>query len=979
MRPSFLAALIAPVLATALACASSRPQASGPAPTPKADSAGVAPSGATPSDTAPAEGAKPSTTAASGGPAPRTGSPSAPPADSVRRVAPPEVALAHGWMPLASTGVDRFLRAQPEADGRGVLIGILDTGIDPGVPGLLTTSTGGPKILDLRDFSDEGAVALARVTPTGDSVEIGGRRLGGFGRVLALNTAGPYYAGTIAELPLGPPPAADLNGNGAVRDTLPIVVVRATDGWVLLTDTDGDGSLAGERPIHDYLVDRESFGWAPKGGHPRVNVAANFGADSTTPQLDLFFDNGGHGTHVSGIAAGHELYGVPGFDGVAPGAQLLGLKIANGAQGGISTTGSMLRAMDYAITFAEARHLPLVLNMSFGVGNEIEGQARIDGIVDSVLAAHPDVVLAISAGNDGPGLSTIGFPGSASRAISVGATLPSSFLPPGPNGAPSPDQLAYFSSRGGEVARPDVVAPGVAYSTVPLWNAGDEVEQGTSMAAPHAAGLAALLESAASHARHPVTAREVRQALMVTAQPTPGATFVDEGSGLADVDRAWRWLSSAPTVAEVGVRALGPGDATGAVLRGLGGLPDTVQSFELVRPGGAAAATYTLRSDAAWLTGPAALTLKGQRTTLQLKVARKTIAAPGAAVGTITGWGTDTLAGPAFRLVVTVIAAAPVAAGTQKLREHVALPGGGTLRTFFQADSARPFALVVETNGRAERALSFLHEPDGMPFRDESARSAGFGPQSAEYEADSRDVVAGAYESVVVAPPNEPLSATVSVSQSPLALRAVRRGESVHASFTNLTGTPVDAVVGMHLGGAARLETVTASGSAVQRIPFVVPRWSRGVVIDVMMDRAQWGRFTDFGVTLFDSLGQQLGKQPLNYDFGRLQVELPEGHGDVPVTLGLFPGFADPAGDQRWSLRASIRLYADTSVVLARADSGSQRIAPHATATADFALPASPWPLGPKFVPLGLLVARADDRSWTREIELSPPGTALVP
>lgn len=964
MRSSLLAAAIAPVLAAVLACASSRPQASGSAPTPKADSAGVPPSSVASSD------------AASSGQAPAAGA--KPPADSVRRVAPPEVAHAQGWMPLASTGVDRFLRAQPEADGRGVLIGILDTGIDPGVPGLRTTSTGSPKVLDLRDFSDEGAVALSRVAPAGDSVEIGGRHLGGFGRVAALNTAGPYYAGTIAELPLGPPPASDLNGNGAVRDTLPIVVVRATDGWVLLADTDGDGSLAGERPIHDYLTGRETFGWAPKGGHPRVNVAANFGADAATPQLDLFFDTGGHGTHVSGIAAGHDLYGVPGFDGVAPGAQLLGLKIANSAHGGITTTGSMLRAMAYAIAFAEARHLPLVLNLSFGVGNEVEGQARIDGIVDSVLAAHPDVVLTISAGNDGPGLSTIGFPGSASRAISVGATLPSSFLPPGPSGARQPDLLAYFSSRGGEVARPDVVTPGVAYSTVPLWNAGDEVEQGTSMASPHAAGLAALLESAASRARRPVSARDVRQALMVTAQPTPGATFVDEGSGLADVDRAWRWLSAASTVAEIGVRAVGPGDATGAVLRGLGGLPDTVQSFQLVRSVGPAA-TYTLRSDAPWLNAPAALTLQARRTTLELKVARKSIAAPGVAVGTVTGWGADTLAGPAFRLVVTVIAAAPVVQGTQKLREKVALPAGGTLRTFFQADSARPFALVVETSGLAERALSFLHEPDGMPFRDQSARSAGFGPQSAEYEADSRDVTQGAYESVVVAPPNEPLSATVSVSQSPLALKGVRQGESVHASFTNLTGDTVEALVGMHLGGAARLETVTASGSAAQRIPFVVPKWSRGVVIDIAMDRAQWGRFTDFGVTLLDSLGQQLGKQPLNYDFGRLQVELPEGHGDVPVTLGLFPGFADPAGDQRWSLRASIRVYADTSVVLARGDSGSQRIAPHATATADFALPASPWPLGPRFVPLGLLVARADDRSWTREIELTPPGTALVP
>lgn len=927
-------------------------------------------------------------TAASATPAPQPATASAPAShrstdstgpDSVRRVAPPQVAYAHAWMPLGSTGVDRFLRAHPTYDGRGVLIGILDTGIDPAVPGLATTSAGGPKVLDLRDFSGEGAVALSRVTPSGDSVTVGGRRLGGFGRIVALSTTGPYYGGTIAEIPLGRPPAADLNGNGAVGDTLPVVVVRAPDGWVLFADTDGDGTLGNEQPVHDFLVARETFGWAPKGATPRVTIAANFRAGTGEPGLDLFFDTGSHGTHVAGIAAGHDIYGVAGFDGVAPGAQLIGLKIANSAQGGISTTGSMLEAIDYAIRFAEARKLPLVLNMSFGVGNEVEGQARIDRLVDSVLAQHPGVVLTISAGNDGPGLSTIGFPGSATRAISVGATLPGSFLPPGPVGAPANDLLAYFSSRGGELARPDLVTPGVAYSTVPRWNAGDEVAQGTSMASPHAAGLVALLMSALTQEQRPIAAQAIRQALMVTAQPTAGATIVDEGTGLPDVDRAYRWLGTATPLADIEVHAVGPGDATAAVLRGLAGAADTVQTFELRRSGAGSSTSYTLRSDAPWLTAPATVSLGAARASVQLRVARSTLAVPGAYVGTVTGWTGDTMAGPAFRLVTTVVSAVAITPGTVALRKNVSVPAGGTLRTFFQTDSARPFVLNVETGGRAERALAFLHEPDGMPFRDESARTAAFGPQSAEYEVDSHDVVGGDYEAVVVAPPSQAVTATLTLSQSPLALSAARSGDRVQAEVRNLTGAPVDALVGLHLGGAVRSEGVTAQGSAAQRIPFVVPAWSRGVVVDLTMDRAEWGRFTDFGVTLFDSLGRQLGKQPLNYAFGRLQVELPEGHGDMPVTLGLFPGFADPSDSRPYSLHASIRVYADTSVVLASADTGSRTVAPRAAIRSDFTLPASPWPLPPRFVPLGLLVARADGRTWTREVELGPAGRALVP
>jgi subtilisin family serine protease len=900
-----------------------------------------------------------------------------PPEDSVRRVAPPQVAYAHGWMPLSPTGVEKFIRAHPEFDGRGVLIGILDTGVDPQIPGLATTTTGSPKMIDLRDFSGEGSVALTPVTPSGDTVAVGGKKFGGFGRVIGLNTKGPYYGGTIAEIPLGDAPAADLDRNGKVGDTLAVVVTRASDGWVLFADTDGDGSLAGEKPVHDYLNGREFFGWAPRGLTPRLGIAANFREVSGRPVLDLVFDVFGHGTHVSGIAAGHDIYGVSGFNGVAPGAQILGLKIANGGNGGITTTGSMVRAMDYAIRFAQDRHLPLVLNMSFGVGNEIEGGAKIDGIIDSVLQAHPELVMAISGGNDGPGLSSIGFPGSAGRAIGIGATLPSSFLAAGANGAPLSDQLAYFSSRGGEVAKPDIATPGMAYSTVPRWDAGDEVEQGTSMAAPHASGLVALLVSALTQSKQTVDARAIRQALMVTAAPTSGMTYLDEGTGVPDVGRAWTWLEGHHTVPDIGVRAVGRGDVSGAIRRGAPLTRDTVQSFELIRPVSAGTATFTLRSDAPWLIAPKTVTLSGEKTRVDLRYTKEALAEPGAHVGVVSGWSDDTLAGPAFRLVNAVIVAPAEASDSMMLRSAAAVPTGGLLRTFFRADSLRPFTLTVATGSRAERALAFLHEPDGMPFRDEGARPAGFEQQSAEYEADARDVVSGTYEAVVVALPGQSASATITLVQSPLTLTASRRGAEVQATFVNLTTTPVNAEVGMHLGGAERDELVTATGSSPVRIPFVLPAWARGVVVDITMDRAQWGRFTDFGTTLLDSAGKQLGKKPLNYAFGRLQVEGEPGHKDMSVSLNLLPAFAQPADTGKWSLRAAIRLYADSSIVLgASGGSSAVTIAPGKAATASFAMPADYRPLGEKFVPLGLLVARVDGRSWTREVPLAPSTAA---
>lgn len=884
---------------------------------------------------------------------------------------PPREAFVRGWMPLQATGVDQFLKRNPSHDGRGVLIGILDSGIDPGIPGLGVTSTGERKILDLRDFSGEGTVDLLPVVPDGDRLPVAGRMLDGVSRLRTMVVGKTIYGGVIAEIPLGGIPAGDLNGDGDDADTLAVVVVRASDGWVIFADTDGDGSLVNEKPVHDYLHSKETFGWRSGRRPPPITIAANFSEAKGEPRLDLYFDTSAHGSHVAGIAAGNDIYGVAGFDGVAPGAQLLGLKIANDAQGGISTSGSMIAGIRYAIRFARERRLPLVLNMSFGVGNESEGRARIDSLVDSVLAANPDVVFTISAGNDGPGLSTMGFPGSATRAITVGATFPSVFLGASSRGG---DPVAYFSSRGGELAKPDIVTPGLAFSTVPRWNTGDEQKSGTSMAAPHAAGLAALLISGLAQGHRSIDARQVRQALMVTARPVINGSFLDSGTGTPDIGAAWRWLATAGRVPDMSVRALKHGVTAAYQERRLGSPLDTLQGFVVELPAGSAETDVTFRSSAAWLRAPIRARLSPGPNTILLTYQPAALERPGVYSGVVTGWTTDTLGGPAFRLVNTVVVAD---SGSNVVAPLGRIPAGGTGRLFFAASRGRPFAVTFSTASEAEQVLAYLHEPGGQPFREENGIGAGFGEQAGVYLVDGRDVVSGLYEAVVVAPPLEGASATVTIQQSPVTLDAARDHEAVNLRLGNLGPRAISTDPFAVLVGAERIARVVSRGSEIQRIRFELPAWAVHAAVDIEMDRSQWPAFTDFGVTLLGSDGRQIGKSPLNYAFGRLHADLPR-QGEGPAEVALFPGFADSAGEQRWTANVSIRLYTDSAHV-ARLAGHPVTVAAGDSAFVKLAMPPSTLRLGDAFFPLGIMVVPDGDRFWTREVPLPVPVTPLAP
>lgn len=884
-----------------------------------------------------------------------------------QRIAPPEFARENGLMPLEATRVTEHSRMFPDADGRGVLIAILDSGIDLSTPGLQMTSTGDTKVLDLRDFSGEGRVTLEPLRPDGDLVSVGGVRLAGFGRVRALNATGPWYGGTLHELVLGAAPGADLDGNGSNTDTLAVVVTRASDGWVLFADTDRDGSLVGERPVRDYLVARETFAWRTTGRPVQITIAVNLAppAGDEPPVLNLFMDQSSHGTHVAAIAAGRDMFGVRGFDGVAPGAMLLGLKIANNAHGGISVTGSKLAAMDYAIRFARQRNMPLVMNLSFGVGNEAEGMARIDVIVDSVLAANPDVVMVTSAGNDGPGLSTLGFPASARLPISVGATWPAAFSGDAPPGS---DIIAFFSARGGEMAKPEVLAPGFAYATVPGFDTGEEVKNGTSMSSPHLAGIVARLLAARRQAGQPIVAHQVKQALMVTARPFSDAAFVDQGTGTADAVAAHQWLAANRSLEDIHVTVSGSRHTAAWRGEGLRSAADTMARFTVSRAGATSPMTFRLRSSAPWLrTAPTASIGASGEVTVRWE--RAGLTQPGVYAGVVSGWGADTTAGPAFRLVTTIVVPA---GGVGEAANQTISTAGGAGRVFFQADSARPFDVRISSTSPQRVLFGSLFQPGGQPNLGESFIPAGFGQGAGEFAVDGRDATRGTWQVTVAPPVGVTGAATVEVFHSPVRITAVRGGDSLTVGLHNLTDAAIEGELFAGIVGAERGMALAGQGGATRRVPLRIPSWARRVVIDLSMPADEWTRFTDFGASLVGDDGQIIESEPLNYRTARLAADLEPG-ADRDAALVLLPGFADPGPGQPWHLTVTVRFYAAEPVLLEMAD-GVQEVAVPAGARVNRVLRLTvlpPWVLPDAFAPLGQVAVVVGDRLWSREISFA--------
>jgi hypothetical protein len=487
------------------------------------------------------------------------------------------------------------------------------------------------------------------------------------------------------------------------------------------------------------------------------------------------------------------------------------------------------------------------------------------------------------------------------------------------------------------------------------------------MAAPHAAGLAALLVSALTQQGKSISAAQVRHALMVTALPVPGDGWIEGGAGVPDVNLAWAWLAEGRQPPSIEVRTAGPDGGMTAVLRVLSSGEAAPARFVLRRPAGPPI-RVNFRSSVPWLVAPATTSLTDTLSQVSIDVRRGQLAA-GAHSGVVTAWTADTLLGPVARLPVTVIV--PLAA-RDTLLPPVRLAAGGVQRWFFAADSARPLEVVVQAEGQFETALTSLHEPGGMPWREENGLPAGAGQEAAIYQVDGRDVRPGLWEIDAIAPPGRPVGARLRLARSPFRIGARPTGGTLDATYQNLDDSVRALAPGAALLGAERRGRITRTGGAEVLLPVPVPAWARSVVIDMEMPPEQWERFTDFGVTFLRADGRQYVHQPLVYRIGRLTVEPEEAMplGPEQATLALLPALASNEDRTPWTATISIRFYAAEPSFLEPVPGADTAVAGGSTGTARFAVTAPPWRLDSGSVPLAVVWAETGSAIWTRELPL---------
>ncbi|MGI5454860.1 S8 family serine peptidase [Streptomyces sp. CA-249302] len=481
------------------------------------------------------------------------------------------------YNPSFETGAVDFVQDHPKADGRGVTIGILDSGVDLGHPALQKTTTGERKIVDWVTSTDPIVDSDATWRPMLTGVS--GPTFTYSGRTWTA-PAGSYQVSTFKEsYTAGGDAAGDANRDGDTTDSWG-VLYDAAAGTVRV-DLNNNFDFSDDAPMKPYkdgyqvgyfgtdnpstdVVERQPFVVQIRKDVPMDP----YGGDWVGQKRD--FVNIGvieseHGTHVAGITSANGLFGGK-MNGAAPGAKIVSSRACTWT-GGCTNVALTEGMIDLVVN----RGVDIV-NMSIGGLPALNDGNNARAELYTRLIDTYGVQLVISAGNSGPGANTIGDPGLADKVISVGATISKETWASNYGSQVTRSyQMMPFSSRGPREDggfTPTLSAPGASINTTQTWLPGSPVAeagytlpagysmlQGTSMASPQAAGASALLLSAAKQKKIELTPATLRTALTSTAKHIKGVQAYEEGAGLIDIVDAWDSIRDGATAHDYTVKA----------------------------------------------------------------------------------------------------------------------------------------------------------------------------------------------------------------------------------------------------------------------------------------------------------------------------------------------------------------------------------------------------------------------------------------
>ena len=251
-------------------------------------------------------------------------------------------------------------------------------------------------------------------------------------------------------------------------------------------------------------------------GEDKLLLGPDLSFEAGVPEFEGH-DTYGHGTVMASVIAGND--GPDGFQGVAPGARIVSVKVADNT-GAVDVT-QVIAALDWVVEFGQQDGLNVrVINLSYVTDSD--QPYEIDPLAAAVERAwKAGYVVVVAAGNAGDETETLGNPAADPYVIAVAAS-------DGPS-------AALFSNQGSKDRAPDVLAPGhrilglaAPQSRLVQENASAFIDgtylrgSGTSQAAAVVSGAAALLLDQ----RPELTPDQVKAMLIV-------GTVGDDGRGSA--------------------------------------------------------------------------------------------------------------------------------------------------------------------------------------------------------------------------------------------------------------------------------------------------------------------------------------------------------------------------------------------------------------------------------------------------------------